>query len=291
MRTFTQVSTIRTFVRAAKEDGKVIGFVPTMGALHEGHVSLMRKARSECDVVIVSVFVNPAQFGPNEDFHRYPRSIERDSALTQGAGADAMFIPSVEEIYPPGCRTIVEVPGLGDILEGAARPGHFRGVATVCAVLFNVTQPTRAYFGRKDYQQLKIIERMVADLHIPVTIVPVPTVREPDGLALSSRNQYLSANERHAATFLSRALNTAKKMYDGGERSTETLQNTIQSALSAEPVVETQYVVVVDAETLEPIHTLHAPGAALIAAKIGSTRLIDNVLLENHLRPSGPGET
>src|SRR5258708_4646375 len=231
MRTFSLVSTIRTFVSAAREDKKSIGFVPTMGALHEGHLSLMRKARSECDVVIVSIFVNPTQFGPYEDFNKYPRSIGRDSALTQKAGADAFFLPSVDEIYPPGSQTIVDVPALSGLLEGEARPGHFRGVATVCAKLFNITQPDRAYFGRKDYQQLMVIERMVADLHLPITIVPMPIIREPDGLALSSRNQYLSAEERRAATVLNRALDAARTLYGGGEKCSSLLEEAMKNVL------------------------------------------------------------
>lgn len=287
MRAFKHVSEIRTFVHAAKEDGKSIGLVPTMGALHEGHLSLMRKARSECDVVIVSIFVNPTQFGPNEDLNRYPRSLARDSVMVQEVGADALFTPSIEEMYAPGSQTTVDLPVLGDCLEGEARPGHFRGVATICAKLFNIVQPDRAYYGRKDYQQLKVIERMVSELHFPITIVPMPIVREHDGLALSSRNQYLTPRERIAATVLSRTLDAAKALYNNGERSGPAFEMRMHAVLAQEPLAGTQYAVAVDAETLEHIEEIDRPAVALLAVVIGSTRLIDNTLLDDESPRTG----
>lgn len=279
MRTFAQISAIRTFVHAAKSDDKVIGFVPTMGALHDGHLSLIKKARAECDVVVASIFVNPTQFGPSEDFERYPRPIEKDSVLCQKSGVDALFLPTVAEMYPPGSQTLIDVPALASRLEGEARPGHFRGVATVCAKLFNVIQPDMAYFGRKDYQQLKVIERMAADLHLPITIVPMPIVREPDGLALSSRNQYLSPAERKAATVLNQALNAARAVYEAGERSGPAIEMRMHAIVHQEALVQTEYAFVANAESLDTADPVDGSCIALIAANIGTTRLIDNAPL------------
>jgi pantoate--beta-alanine ligase len=279
MRTFDSVAALRAFVRAARQDGKTIGFVPTMGALHEGHVTLMKRAKSDCDIVVVSIFVNPTQFGPNEDFTRYPRDLSADSTLAQRAGVDALFTPSVETIYPPGDRTVVEVGELGIRWEGERRPGHFRGVATVCAKLFQIVRPDRAYFGQKDYQQLKIVERLSADLFFPHVIVPVPTVREKDGLALSSRNAYLSPEERRGARVLSRALNAARDLFDSGERSGSALESEMARVFAEDPRAEVDYAVVVDADTLEPLESIHEKAVALVAAKVGATRLIDNILL------------
>jgi len=279
MRTFDSVAALRAFVRAARQDGKTIGFVPTMGALHEGHVTLMKRAKSDCDIVVVSIFVNPTQFGPSEDFTRYPRDLSADSTLAQRAGVDALFTPSVETIYPPGDRTVVEVGELGIRWEGERRPGHFRGVATVCAKLFQIVRPDRAYFGQKDYQQLKIVERLSADLFFPHVIVPVPTVREKDGLALSSRNAYLSPEERRGARVLSRALNAARDLFDSGERSGSALESEMARVFAEDPRAEVDYAVVVDADTLEPLESIHEKAVALVAAKVGATRLIDNILL------------
>ncbi len=279
MRTFNQISTLRAYIQAAREDRKTIGFVPTMGALHEGHLTLMRKARSECDAVVVSVFVNPTQFGPGEDFERYPRDLARDSGLSQSAQVDALFIPTVEEIYPAGSETVIDLPKIAPKLDGQFRPGHFRGVATVCTKLFNIVSPHRAYFGRKDYQQLKLVERLVSDLFLPITIVPIPTVREPDGLAMSSRNAYLDADSRKAAAVLYRSICAVERAYDSGGRDCAELQDQLNQILSAEPLAQTEYTAIVDAETLDPIETITGTAAVLLAVKIGKTRLIDSCLL------------
>ncbi len=285
MRTLKTAAELRAYIRAARYDGKVIGFVPTMGAFHEGHLTLMRRARSECDVVVVSLFVNPTQFAPGEDFDRYPRDPDRDSRLAQEIPVDALFMPEVAEMYPHGWQTVVEVPGIAARWEGASRPGHFRGVATVCARLFNLVQPHYAFFGRKDYQQLKLIERMVKDLAFPLEIVPVNTVRDADGLALSSRNAYLSAEERAAAPVLFQALKAAEALYEAGERSGAVLENAMRSTVANQPLAQLDYAAVADAETLEPQVEVAEPAVLLIAARIGNTRLIDNLLL------NGPHES
>jgi pantoate--beta-alanine ligase len=279
MRTFQQVSALRAFTRAAREDGKTVGFVPTMGALHEGHISLIRRARGDCDVVITSIFVNPTQFAAGEDFEKYPRDLSRDSRSAQQAGVDALFSPSVEEMYPAGNQTTVEVPYLARNWEGQARPGHFSGVATVCTKLFHIVNPNRVYFGQKDFQQLRILERMVDDLHLPLTVVAVPTVREPDGLALSSRNAYLSSEERQAATSLSKALRAVETAFAGGERSGEALERVLREVLLSEPRVQIEYAAIADVDTLEPLPLLESHGVALLAVQVGTTRLIDNTLL------------
>lgn len=280
MRTLKTVAEIRAYVRAARYDGKVIGFVPTMGAFHEGHLALMRRARSDCDVVIVSLFVNPTQFGPGEDYERYPRDPDRDSRLAQEIPVDALFMPDVSEMYPAGWQTVVDVPGVASRWEGASRPGHFRGVATVCARLFNLVQPQYAFFGRKDYQQLKLIERMVKDLAFPLEVVPVDTVRDADGLALSSRNGYLSPAERAAAPVLYHALKKAEQLHLAGERSAKVLEQAMRDTVAQQPLAQLDYAAVAHAETLEPLQTLTEPAVLLIAVRIGSTRLIDNLLLD-----------
>lgn len=260
--------------------GRTIGLVPTMGALHEGHVSLIRRARHECDYVVVSIFVNPTQFGPSEDFSAYPRTLVEDAEKCRMADVDLILAPSKAEMYPPDFDAWVEVSGfLTETLEGEFRPGHFRGVTTVCAKLFNITQPTRAYFGMKDYQQLKVIQKMVADLNMPLEIVPCETVREPDGLAMSSRNAYLDPDQRQAALILSRALAAAKSAYDSGERKAATIQAAAEDIITSEPSAQPDYVAVRDAETLEPIESLDRPAVALLAVRVGSTRLIDNRVL------------
>ncbi len=283
MRTFQQVSAMRAYMRAVREDRRSVGFVPTMGALHEGHLSLIRRARGDCDVVVVSIFVNPSQFGPNEDFSRYPRDLSRDSRLTQEAGVDALFYPEVEEIYPPGFQTFVEAPQIAKRWEGEMRPGHFRGVATVCVKLFHIVQPDRAYFGMKDYQQLKVIERVVSDLNIPLTVVPCPTVREPDGLAMSSRNVYLDAASRSSSLTIHRALKRVEELHEQGELSASVLEKTMHDILRSDPAIQIDYAVIVDSETLEPVESLEKKGVALIAVRIGSTRLIDNLVLGGKL--------
>ncbi|MBX6341415.1 MAG: pantoate--beta-alanine ligase, partial [Thermomicrobiaceae bacterium] len=250
-----------------------------MGYLHAGHLALVERARGENDRVVVSIFVNPTQFGPQEDFNRYPRDLERDLALLREARVDAVFAPSVAEMYPPGFATYVEVGGVTERLEGAARPGHFRGVATVVTKLFNIVQPDRAYFGQKDAQQLVVIRKMVADLAIPVEVVAVPTVREPDGLALSSRNVYLSPEERRAAVALSQGLFAARDRFQAGERDAEALRETVRARVAREPLVRLEYVSVADPETLEELSTVGDRALVSLAARVGATRLIDNVLL------------
>jgi len=256
-----------------------VGFVPTMGYLHEGHLALVRRARTENPVVAVSIFVNPTQFGPQEDYARYPRDIPRDLALLAREGVDLVFTPSVEEMYPLGFASFISVGPIGERLEGAARPGHFRGVATVVAKLFNIVQPTRAYFGQKDAQQVLVIRRMVADLNVPVAIVPVATVREPDGLAMSSRNVYLSPTEREIAAAIPRALFAAEARYHAGERDAEALRALVRAQLAATPGIQLEYVSLADIETLDELETVDRPALLSLAARVGTTRLIDNVLL------------
>lgn len=262
------------------QSGRTIGFVPTMGYLHEGHFALVRQARRENEIVVVSIFVNPLQFGPQEDYERYPRDLERDLTLLQAEEVDAVFAPSVEEMYPPGFATSVVVTGpLTERLEGAFRPGHFQGVATVVTRLLNLVQPARAYFGWKDAQQVLVVQRLVADLALPVEIVPVPTVREADGLALSSRNAYLSPQERQVATALSRALFTALERFQAGERKAEVLRLVVRDVLAHYPI-RLDYVSVSDLSTFEELEWVDRPALLLLAAWVGATRLIDNVLLD-----------
>ncbi len=253
-----------------------IAMVPTMGYLHRGHLSLIERARAESGAVVVSIFVNPTQFGPAEDFTRYPRDLPRDLELCEKAGVDVAFTPAASEMYPPGFATFVEVEGLQDRWEGAARPGHFRGVATVVARLFRLAQPGRAYFGEKDYQQLQIVTRMARDLALDVEIIPCPTVREPDGLALSSRNAYLDPESRAQALALSEALRAAQQGASAGELLGAGLAASMQEAVARHPGVALDYAAVVDPSTLEPLATLDRPGRALIAARVGGVRLIDN---------------
>lgn len=256
-----------------------VGFVPTMGYLHDGHLELVRRARAENSVVVVSIFVNPTQFGPAEDFERYPRDIPRDLALLEREGADIVFIPSAEEIYPAGFSTWVVVEKVTERLEGKSRPGHFRGVATVVNKLFNIVEPTRAYFGQKDAQQVVVIKRMVSDLNMNVEIVVVPTVRESDGLAMSSRNVYLNPQERQAATVLFRALTLAGRLFGKGERDAEALRSAMVSLIKEEPLAEVDYVSIAHPETLEELSTIEGPALVSLAVRIGKTRLIDNTLL------------
>jgi pantoate--beta-alanine ligase len=263
-----------------REENRTIGFVPTMGALHEGHLSLIHEARALCDVVVVSIFVNPAQFGPAEDFSLYPRDLTRDSALLAEYNVDYVFAPTVEEIYPPGFSTYITVEGLTDKLEGAARPGHFRGVATVVAILLHAVRPNFAFFGQKDAQQSIIIKRMVSDLGFDTEIVLLPIVREESGLAMSSRNAYLDGDERAAATVLNRALSQARAAYDEGEHSAARLIEMVRSTIEKEPLARIDYVSVNDTETLEKLDKLEDHAALLsLAVFIGETRLIDNVVL------------
>ncbi len=276
-----QIITTIAAVRAARGSFGHLGLVPTMGFLHAGHVSLVRQAKAECGFVAATIFVNPTQFGPSEDFSSYPRDTERDLGLLREAGCDLVWLPTVAEIYPPDFSTYVVVEGVADPLEGARRPGHFRGVATVVAKLFNIVQPTRAYFGQKDAQQTVVIRQMVRDLALPVEVVVAPTVREADGLALSSRNVYLSPEQRAAAPVLYRALSQAAKLHASGERSAEALRAALRSVLAAEPLAEVDYVSAADPLSLQELDVVDRGGVLLsLAVRIGKTRLIDNLLLE-----------
>jgi len=266
--------------RQARAESRIIGFVPTMGALHEGHTALVQRAKQECSPVIASIFVNPKQFGPNEDFAKYPRKIESDSEKFSAAGVDTLFLPDAAEIYPSGFRTYVTVEGLSDRLEGRSRPGHFRGVATVVMKLLEIVQPHYAYFGRKDAQQVRIISQMARDLNLDTEIVVCPIVREPDGLALSSRNVYLSADERRAATVLHRALEAARAQLTVGVRDALQLQTTMRKLIAAEPLAAVDYAEIVDADAFEPIMRVAQPSYVLLAVFLGKTRLIDNLYLE-----------
>ena len=273
------ISEVREAIAEACAAGKTIGLVPTMGALHEGHITLVRNARQDNGFVGVSIFVNPTQFAPTEDLAKYPRTLEEDAEKCREAGVDVVFAPNAQEMYPEGFDCWVDVGGVTPMLEGQFRPTHFRGVATVCLKLFNVFQPDLAYFGRKDYQQLCVIRKMVRDLNLPLEIVPVDIVRESDGLAMSSRNRYLSAEEHKAALCLSQSLNDAKAAFESGERSAMTIQHVVKHRLDAEPLAAIDYAVVVDAETLLPLETIARPAVVLLAVRIGATRLIDNLIL------------
>ena len=270
------VQEMRALRRAMAGD---VGFVPTMGCLHEGHLSLVRAAAERDGHVIVSIFVNPTQFGPGDDFERYPRHPERDLALLRKERVDAVFLPSVDEIYPEGESTSVDVADLTDVLEGTHRPGHFRGVATVVAKLLHIVQPKRAYFGRKDGQQLVVMRRMVRDLAFDVEIVPAPTVREPDGLAMSSRNAYLSPKERESALVLWLALRKAEELFLAGERDGERLRGAMRAVIVQEPLARADYVSVADPETLRELEQVESSALVSLAVRVGVVRLIDNVTL------------
>jgi pantoate--beta-alanine ligase len=279
------VAACRSLLDRARAAGRVVGLVPTMGALHDGHTSLMNRARAECDVVAVSIFVNPLQFGDPEDIARYPRTLERDLRVCAESDADVVFVPSVEEMYPSwpdAPSTTVSVRGVSEAWEGASRPGHFDGVATVVAKLFTMAGPCRAYFGLKDFQQLAVVRRMARELSLPVEVVGCPIVREPDGLALSSRNVRLSATEREAATVLSRALAAGRAVLEDGERSGRAVARAMHAVVAAEPLVQLDYAVVVDAGSLDEMVTVAGDAAGqgslrlLIAAQVGPVRLIDN---------------
>jgi pantoate--beta-alanine ligase len=274
-----------SIVRELRGEAKRIGFVPTMGALHEGHLSLMSLAREMSDKVIISVFVNPAQFSPTEDFDRYPRDLARDAELAFTRGVDLIFAPTPEDMYPRGFATRVTVEGLSEKLEGASRPTHFSGVTTVVNKLLNVTHPHFAFFGRKDAQQVIVIKRMVSDLAMDTEIVVGPTVREEDGLALSSRNVYLSIEERKAATALRRALERVRTLYNNGERESARLIASMRSIIEAEPLARVDYIAITDTVNLEPAETIppDAPTLVSLAVFIGSTRLIDNIVINGNL--------
>jgi pantoate--beta-alanine ligase len=276
----TEIPEMRKIVTEWRRAGGKIGFVPTMGFFHQGHLALMERARAENDHVVVSLFVNPTQFGPGEDFARYPRDLERDRRLAEAAGVDVLFHPAPEEMYLAGYQTYVEVTGVSQGLCGASRPGHFRGVATVVTKLFNIVTPDRAYFGEKDAQQLRVIKRMVADLNLPVEIRPVPTVREEDGLAMSSRNTYLSPEERRQAIALYQSLLWAKERVAEGERDAARLVEGMQRIIAGYPLVKLEYLEFRDDETLAPLAELKGKVLIAIAARVGTARLIDNITVD-----------
>jgi pantoate--beta-alanine ligase len=271
------IAWMNEMARAARAEGRVVGLVPTMGALHEGHLSLVLRARSECSTVVTSIFVNPKQFGPSEDFAKYPRSFANDVEKLETAGVSSLFAPEVAEIYPAGFSTHVEVAGLSARLEGAARPGHFRGVATVVMKLLQIVQPHFAYFGRKDAQQTRVIAQMARDLNLDTEIVVCPIVREADGLALSSRNAYLNGEERKAATVLYRALDAGRKEIAAGVRDALQLQTVMRRELESERLARVEYVEIVDAETFESVTRVGRASYALVTAYLGKTRLLDNM--------------
>ena len=276
-----KIDEIRAAVTTARQARKTIGFVPTMGALHEGHAALIRAARAATDFVIVSIFVNPTQFGPKEDFSKYPRTLEADQKISSDAGADAIFAPSAVEMYPERSVTFVEVKELDEMLCGPSRPGHFRGVCTVVLKLFNIVRPDIAIFGAKDFQQARIIRQMVRDLNVPVEVWVEPTVREPDGLAMSSRNRYLLPADRAAAPAIYRALQTIRARAGGGEIDVARLEAALNAELATIPGVRLDYARIVDADTLQPLARLDRPVVAAVAVFLGTTRLIDNIVISN----------
>ena len=282
METIHTLEWMKQVARQARADGRPLGFVPTMGALHEGHLSLVRAAQQRCSPVVVSIFVNPAQFAPTEDLEKYPRQMEADRAALEALNVDYLFAPTAKEMYPNGFSTYVTVEGLSTRLEGKSRPGHFRGVTTVVLKLFEIVQPHSAFFGRKDAQQARIIRQMAADLNLDTEIVVCPIVREADGLAMSSRNAYLKPEERRAATALNRALDATQREIAAGERDAMRLAGVLRSALNAEPLASVDYAEFVDADTFEPVTRLRRACLAVLAVFVGKTRLIDNMLIEEH---------
>jgi len=276
----TDISRMRETVKSLKKEGKSIGFVPTMGYLHEGHVSLIRCSRKDNDITVVSIFVNPIQFGKNEDLDRYPRDLERDIEICKREGVDYLFYPDVRQMYPEGYSTYVVVEGLTEGLCGAFRPGHFKGVTTVVMKLFNIVQPDRAYFGKKDYQQYVVIKKMVEDLNMDVQIIGCPIIREEDGLAMSSRNKYLSPEERESALSLSRALFTAKEIFEKGETDPEKIKQKMRQIIQSYPHIrDIQYIEIVDPKTLQPKKRVEKGDVIALAVYVGDTRLIDNITL------------
>lgn len=270
---------MRAAVRELQRAGKTLGLVPTMGALHEGHLSLVRRAKGECDVAVATIFVNPTQFAPHEDFSKYPRTLEADLQLLTSANCDLVFVPSREEMYPPEASTYIEPPQVSQPLEGVCRPGHLRGVATVVLKLFNIIPADKAYFGQKDFQQALVIQRIAADLNLPVQVVLCPIIRELDGLAMSSRNRYLSPSERQQGLALVRALKKVQEAVNRGERDIAKLKVQMQETLEAASIERIDYATITDPETLAEMMRLESPAVALIAAYVGATRLIDNCLL------------
>jgi len=279
MRIITHISEMQAAADSFKSQGKSIGFVPTMGFLHEGHLSLMRRARRSCDIVVASIFVNPTQFGPGEDLDRYPRDEEGDCRKCEAAGVDILFLPDAKEMYPEKPFVVVVVEGISDILEGTIRPNHYRGVATVVAKLFHIVKPHTAFFGQKDYQQCIVIKRMVAGLNMGVEIEVLPTVREADGLAMSSRNSYLNPEERRRAPVIHRALSTAEQLVKSGTREPNALKKKIQAVLREEGGISIDYIEIADPQTLTPLSGAEKSLVILLAVRLGHTRLIDNILI------------
>ncbi|MBN3033041.1 MAG: pantoate--beta-alanine ligase [Candidatus Saganbacteria bacterium] len=279
MREIKRLREMYLYSLKAKSHGKKVGFVPTMGALHEGHLSLVEEAKRRCDIVVVSIFVNPLQFAPSEDFARYPRNLRRDRQLLKNFGVDVLFLPDAGQLYPPGFKTFVEVESLPKKMCGRTRPTHFRGVTTVVAKLFSLVNPDLAFFGEKDFQQQRIIRQMAADLNLPVEVVALPTVREFDGLAMSSRNAYLNPRERKAAPVLYRALSLAQREVQGGERDVNKILFRLRSLIGSEPLVRLDYLLAVDPETLQEVKQFKGKVLFALAAYIGKTRLIDNVVV------------
>jgi pantoate--beta-alanine ligase len=280
MEILRDIAAVKAYVRKAKKNNNSIGFVPTMGYLHEGHLTLMREAKASCDTVIVSIFVNPMQFGAGEDYEEYPRDLTRDAAMAGDVGVDAIFAPGVGEMYPQGSTSYVEVKDVTERLCGASRPGHFRGVTTVVNKLFNIIQPDKAFFGQKDAQQVAVIKRMAKDLNMNVHIVAVPIVREADGLAMSSRNIYLSDKERKAALVLSRSLREVKQRLEMGERDAESLRAYLYANISAEALAHIDYVSISESNTLKEVDHIAEPVLIALAVRFGKTRLIDNMIWE-----------
>ena len=276
-----KIKEMKSYIKEKKREGKIIGFVPTMGYLHQGHLSLIKKAKEDCEVVVVSIFVNPAQFGKGEDYERYSRNLERDRKLCQEEGVDVIFAPEVEEMYPEGYSTFIEVEGrISSILEGASRPGHFRGVTTILTKLFHIISPDYSYFGEKDYQQALVVKKMVKDLNFNTQIFVLPTVREEDGLAVSSRNSYLNKEERKEAAILYKSLIAAKEEIRKGERDPHCLISFMKNLIEKEPLAEIDYIAVVNPETLEEENKINKKVLLLLAVNIGKTRLIDNMKIE-----------
>jgi pantoate--beta-alanine ligase len=279
MEIIRSVDWMKQEARAAESAKHLIGFVPSMGALHEGHLSLVRAAKAQCSPVIVSIFVNPAQFGPGEDLAKYPRNLEHDCNLLEALGVDFVFAPNAAEIYPAGFRTSVRVEGLSEKFEGRVRPGHFQGVCTVVLKLFEIVRPRFAYFGRKDAQQARIVRQMVADLNLDAEIAVCPIVREADGLAMSSRNAYLDTEQRRAATVLYRSLDAARRKINSGARAANEILSAVNSTIAAEPLAKADYAALVDADSFESVDFIRRSCLLLLAVRIGSTRLIDNMLV------------
>lgn len=280
MQLVTDIASLKDIIEEKKQKGLSIGFVPTMGFLHEGHLSLMRKAREENDFLVISIFVNPLQFGEGEDYEEYPRDLERDAALAESTGCDLVFSPTVREMYPPGYATFVQVEKLTEGLCGASRPGHFLGVTTVVAKLFNLVRPDRAYFGQKDAQQAFVLIKMVEDLNMNLKIIVLPTVREPDGLAMSSRNKYLTSEQRKEAVVLYKSLRVAEALIKKGEREAEIIKKNIFKTISEAKQAQVDYIEIVDSKQLRSVSRVNGRCLIAVAVKFGQTRLIDNVLVE-----------